>query len=99
MATDSAVAEVSDPGSNERSAVLLEAVSRAAPYAAHELLRSEAEAVIALVLTRLNPAFADQILWEFSEEQRARVLDAGHPLRRGSSGCATMRFPRVRSDA
>jgi magnesium transporter len=67
---------VSDRASNERTAQLLEAVSRAAPYEAHELLAPEPEALIVGVLTRLNPAFADQILWEFSEEQHARVLAA-----------------------
>lgn len=55
---------------------LHEAVARSGPQEAFELLQPESDGVIAAVLVRENPAIADEILWEFPEERRARILAA-----------------------
>jgi magnesium transporter len=46
------------------------------PSDAAELLSSEEDATIARVLAAQNPALADDVLWEFPEERRAKILAA-----------------------
>jgi magnesium transporter len=59
-----------------RIAALDEAITPLGPYEACELLQEQTDLTIAKVLSRQNPALADEILWSFSEERRQRVLDA-----------------------
>jgi magnesium transporter len=59
-----------------RVAQLAEAVLKNGPYEAYELLAPQADAVVALVLSRENPAIADEILWEFPEARRTSILAA-----------------------
>jgi magnesium transporter len=59
-----------------RRDVLSEAIQRLGPQEAAELLEGEVDATVALVLSRENPAIADEILWHFSEERRAAILAA-----------------------
>ncbi len=51
-----------------------DAIQRLGPQEAAELLESEGNATVALVLSRENPAIADEILWQFEEERRAAIL-------------------------
>jgi magnesium transporter len=65
-----------------RIAALDEAITPLGPYEACELLQEQTDLTIAKVLSRQNPALADEILWTFSEERRQRVLDAAPPEQR-----------------
>lgn len=69
---DSAAASADE----SRLTELEEKVLHLGPYDACELLRAEADATVAHVLARQNPAIADEILWTFPEERRNRVLAA-----------------------
>jgi magnesium transporter len=60
----------------KKVALLAEAAVRSGPYEAYELLEHESDDVAAAVIGQLNPAIADQVLWEFPEAHRARVLAA-----------------------
>ncbi len=55
---------------------LSEAVLNSGPYEAFELLAPEADPVIVQVLVRVNPAVADEILWEFPDDRRKQILRA-----------------------
>jgi magnesium transporter len=59
-----------------RIAALGDEVLQLGPQEAFELLEPESDETIALVLAGENPAIADEILWEFSEERRQRILSA-----------------------
>ena len=59
-----------------RLARLADAMVHSGPHEAYELLEAEADDVVVSVLGQLNPAMADQILWEFPAERRERVLAA-----------------------
>lgn len=61
---------------------LVTEITHQGPYEACELLSKETDATIALVLTNENPAIADEILWVFDEERRARILAAAAPEQR-----------------
>jgi magnesium transporter len=65
-----------------RIAALDEAITPLGPYEACELLQEQTDLTIAKVLSRQNPALADEILWTFSEERRQRVLEAAPPEQR-----------------
>lgn len=65
-----------------RIAALDEAINPLGPYEACELLQEQTDLVIAKVLSRQNPALADEILWTFPEERRQRVLEAAPPEQR-----------------
>jgi magnesium transporter len=67
------------PSSNDlttRLDGLTEAVLQRGPQEAYELLEPEVDELVAAVLVRENPAIADEILWEFPEERRTRILAA-----------------------
>jgi magnesium transporter len=55
---------------------LVDAVLNSGPYEAFERLAPEGEQTIARVLARSNPAVADEILWEFSDDRRKQILRA-----------------------
>jgi magnesium transporter len=78
----SAPAPSPPPADEARLAALDEALLTRGPYEAVELLESESDDTIALVLRRQNPAVADQILWELAPERRERVLAAAPPEQR-----------------
>jgi magnesium transporter len=59
-----------------RAARLLDVALRSGPREAYELLQVHDDALIATVLDQMNPAMADDVLWEFPEERRERVLAA-----------------------
>jgi magnesium transporter len=59
-----------------RVAELAEAALKHGPHEAVELLEPEADATIASVLARENPAIADEILWAFPEARRNLILAA-----------------------
>ena len=59
-----------------RLAKLAEAAVHSGPHEAFEQLQGESDETVAGVLGQMNPAIADQILWEFPEERRTRVLAA-----------------------
>jgi magnesium transporter len=61
---------------DDRLARLGDAAVHTGPLEAYELLQAHSDETIANVLGRLNPAIADDILWEFPEERRDRVLAA-----------------------
>jgi magnesium transporter len=72
---------MSEPSSSstshdERLAALSAAVLHRGPVEAFEVLEPEADELIAKVLAAENPAIADEILWEFSEERRRQILAA-----------------------
>lgn len=48
---------------------------------AFQLLENEPDAVVVQVLAAQNPATALDLLWEFPDERRARILDAAPPER------------------
>lgn len=56
-------------------------VVRSGPPDAHRLLEPEPDEVVVQVLGAQNPAAAVDILWEFADERRARILDAVSPER------------------
>src|SRR3970040_1549071 len=59
-----------------RIAALGDEVLQRGPQEAFELLEPESDETIALVLAGENPAIADEILWEFAEDRRKRILEA-----------------------
>lgn len=61
---------------SNRLVALSDAILTRGPYEAFELLSSEDDQTIALVLSRENPAIADDILWEFAAERRETILAA-----------------------
>lgn len=65
-----------------RITALDEAITPLGPYEACELLQEQTDLTIAKVLSRQNPALADEILWTFSEERRQRILEAAPPEQR-----------------
>jgi magnesium transporter len=62
--------------SEARMPELEEALLRLGPYEACELLERESDQTIAKLLSRENPAIADEILWTLPAERRERVLAA-----------------------
>jgi magnesium transporter len=68
------------------------AVVRLGPHAASELLEGESDETIANVLGRENPALADEILWEFSDERRNRILAAA-PVEQGEQWAKNHAYP------
>jgi magnesium transporter len=64
-----------DPSAQALDA-LSDEVSRSGPLEAVELLEPHTDEVVVAVLGRENPAIADEILWEFPEERRQRILEA-----------------------
>jgi magnesium transporter len=68
-----------DPGHID---ALSDAVSKRGPHEAFEVLEPEPDEIVASVLRRENPAIADEILWEFSEARRERILLAAPPEQR-----------------
>ena len=64
------------PSPNVNLADLLERVNSLGPREAYELLDSETDETIVAALSKLNPALMDEILWEFPEVRRVRVLEA-----------------------
>ena len=60
----------------QRIALLGDEVLQRGPQEAFELLEPESDATIASLLAGENPAIADEILWEFSEERRRAILAA-----------------------
>jgi magnesium transporter len=62
-----------DPTHIER---LVHVLHHQGPDEAVAALSSETDAVIAEVLSRTNPALADEILWTFGAERRAAILEA-----------------------
>lgn len=56
-------------------------VSQRDPTDAFQLLESEPDEVVVQVLAAQNPATALDILWEFPDERRGRILDAAPPER------------------
>lgn len=68
------------------------AVVRLGPQAASELLEGESDETIANVLGRENPALADEILWEFSDERRKRILAAA-PAAQGAQWTKNHAYP------
>jgi magnesium transporter len=60
--------------SEARLPELEEALLRLGPYEACELLEPESDQTIAKLLSRENPAIADEILWTLPAERRERVL-------------------------
>jgi hypothetical protein len=73
-------ARMADPASNRAVSpdidALLDQVSRSGPLEAVDLLGPHPDDVIVLVLSRENPAIADEILWEFPEARRQAILQA-----------------------
>jgi magnesium transporter len=61
---------------------LADAIASLGPYEAYELLSAHPDFLLAKVLARENPAIADEILWEFPEERRRKVLEAAPPEQR-----------------
>jgi magnesium transporter len=69
-------------GDERRPAALVEEILRLGPHEACALLAGESDATIAHVLSRENPAIADEILWTFPDERRLRILAAAAPEQR-----------------
>lgn len=61
---------------------LSEAVHRLGPEAAAQKLSVASDETIARVLARENPALVDEILWEFTDERRNKILLAASPEQR-----------------
>lgn len=61
---------------------MAEAIAHCGPYEAYERLSAHPDFLVAKVLARENPAIADEILWEFPEERRRKVLEAAPPEQR-----------------
>jgi magnesium transporter len=59
-----------------RIARLCDSAVHSGPHEACELLEAESDETVVVVLSQLNPAIADQILWEFPDPRRALVLAA-----------------------
>src|SRR6187401_2690310 len=76
LAPQPQIAPTSSVPDTGKIARLSEAAVRSGPHEAYELLEHESDDVIVAVLGQLNPAVADQVLWEFPDEHRARVLSA-----------------------
>lgn len=55
---------------------LADAIAACGPYEAYEILSAHPDFLVAKVLARENPAIADEILWDFPEERRRKVLEA-----------------------
>lgn len=56
-------------------------VSQRDPYDAYQVLENEPDEVVVQVLAMQNPAVALDVLWEFPDERRVRILDAAPPER------------------
>jgi magnesium transporter len=69
-------------GDERRPAALVEEILRLGPHEACALLERESDETIANVLSRENPAIADEILWTFPDERRLRILAAAAPEQR-----------------
>jgi magnesium transporter len=64
------------PSPNVNLVDLLERVNALGPREAYELLDKETDETIVAALAKLNPALMDEVLWEFPEVRRVRVLQA-----------------------
>jgi magnesium transporter len=82
MTTASAETAVESPVERTRVDELADRVAHQGPYEACELLSAESDATIAQVLTKENPAVADEILWVFDEQRRTKILAAAPPEER-----------------
>jgi magnesium transporter len=67
-------------------------VAQRGPTDAAEILEPEADATVVQVLGRLIPAAAVEILWEFPDDRRRRLLEAAPP-ERGSQWVRNQSYP------
>ena len=83
-ATKSAMdaADVRETAETARIVELADASLQCGPHEAVELLEPESDETIVSVLSRGNPALADEILWAFSAQRRQRILAAAPANRR-----------------
>ena len=66
----------------KRILALLDVVVSSGPREAFEALEGEPDELVAQVLARENPPAADEILWEFPDERRTKILAAAPPEQR-----------------
>ena len=76
MTTSTETEPLTEPASADRLDSLYDAVARLGPHEAVDRLEAETDDTIVNVLSRENPAIADEILWTFAPERRARILSA-----------------------